>query len=65
MKLEWNQTSLLASLVYNSALTKSSDRKSPDYFNPFKRQKTKRREINPPMAENTGKLLVETFCPRR
>jgi hypothetical protein len=56
----WNHTALLAAKIHNAFCMKKSDLRNFEDFHPY----MKRKKAEPPMARNTGDLLIATFCKR-
>jgi hypothetical protein len=54
----WDHTSLLAAKIHNAFATDRSQRASQKDFHPYYQKE----RADPPMAANTGDLLISTFC---
>ena len=54
----WDHTALLAAKIHNAFCMEKSKLKGVEDFHPY----VKRKKAEPPMATNTGDLLIATFC---
>jgi len=57
---EWDQTALLAAKIHNAFCGKGQSR-GPDAFHPYRKKKN----VDPPLAANTGELLIGAFVTRK
>jgi hypothetical protein len=60
-KHDWDQTATLARLIHNQWVTKKADLATDADFHPYRRP-TAKQEKPIKKAENTGDLLIATFC---